>query len=197
MPSAEELAREYNGRALTDLTDPKDATKVLLKAGEQVPGFALLRDDGSTACGCWIFAGCWTQAGNQMARRDNSDPYGIGQTLGWAWAWPANRRVLYNRASADVSGKPWNPKHKLLLWTGDKWGGSDIPDMPPTAAPDQHVGPFIMNAEGVARLFAPTGLADGPLPEHYEPFESPVTVNLMNPEESEGVRQSGGARVQG
>jgi len=180
-PSPEELAKEYNGRALADLTDPKDATKVLLKSGEQVPGFALLRDDGSTACGCWIFAGSWTQAGNQMARRDNSDPYGVGQTLGWAWAWPANRRILYNRASSNVAGKPWNPNHKLVFWSGDKWGGSDIPDMPPTAAPDQHVGPFIMNAEGVARLFAPTGLADGPLPEHYEPFESPVTVNLLNP----------------
>ena len=180
-PQPEELAREFNGRALADLTDPKDPTKVVLKQGEQVPGFAVLRDDGSTASGCWIFAGCWTQAGNQMARRDNSDPYGIGQTLGWAWAWPANRRVLYNRASSDVAGKPWNPHHKLVFWTGDKWGGSDIPDMPPTAAPDQHVGPFIMTAEGVARLFAPTGLADGPLPEHYEPFESPVTVNLLNP----------------
>ena len=96
---------EYNGKALADVIDPKDPTKVLLPAGEQLPGFAMLRDDGTTACGCWIYSGAWTQAGNQMARRDNSDPYGIGQTLDWAWAWPANRRILYNRASCRPVGQ--------------------------------------------------------------------------------------------
>jgi len=141
----------------------------------------VLRDDGTTSCGCWIFAGCWTQAGNQMSRRDNADPYGVGQTLGWAWAWPANRRILYNRASADPSGKPWNPKRRYLFWNGKAWGGADIPDMRPDAAPDESVNPFIMTAEGVARLFAPTGMAEGPLPEHYEPFESPLATNLMSP----------------
>src|SRR5262245_11909546 len=180
-PSPEELAMEYNGRALGDVTDPADPKKVLVAAGQQLPGFAMLRDDGSTACGCWIYSGCWTQAGNQMARRDNSDPYGIGNTLGWSWAWPANRRVLYNRASSDPSGKPWNPNHRLIFWNGKAWGGADVPDMRPDAAPDEDVGPFIMTAEGVARLFAPTGMADGPLPEHYEPFESPLTVNYMSP----------------
>ncbi len=180
-PAPDELAMEYNGRALTDLTDPKDPTKVLLAAGTQVPGFGLLRDDGSTACGCWIYAGAWTAAGNQMSRRDNADPYGVGQTLGWAWAWPANRRVLYNRASADPSGKPWNPKRRYVFWNGKSWGGADVPDMRPDAAPDEHVNPFIMTAEGVARLFAPTGLVDGPLPEHYEPFESPLATNQMTP----------------
>ena len=104
-PSPEELAREFSGRALKDVTDPKDPTKVLVKAGEQLNGFAELRDDGSTACGCWIFAGCWSEKGNLMARRDNSDPYGIGQTLNWAFAWPANRRILYNRASCDADGQ--------------------------------------------------------------------------------------------
>jgi formate dehydrogenase major subunit len=188
-PTSEELAMEYNGKALADVLAPPDPKNpkapqaVLVQAGQQVSGFAQLRDDGTTACGCWIYAGCWTQAGNQMGRRDNADPYGIGNTLGWAWAWPANRRVLYNRASADASGKPWNPHHRLLFWNGKSWGGADIPDIRPDAAPDEHdhVNPFIMTAEGVARLFAPTGMAEGPLPEHYEPFESPVTVNLISP----------------
>ena len=181
LPAADELAMEYNGKALADVTDPKDPTKILVPAGQQLPSFAMLRDDGTTSCGCWIYSGAWTQAGNQMARRDNSDPWGIGQTLNWAWAWPVNRRVLYNRASADTAGKPWNAKRKLIFWNGKAWGGSDTPDMRPDAAPDEKVGPFIMTAEGVARLFAPTGMAEGPLPEHYEPFESPVPVNLLSP----------------
>ena len=180
-PSAEELAMEYNGRALADLPDPKDKTKTLVKAGELLAGFGQLRDDGTTACGCWIYSGAWTQAGNQMARRDNSDPYGVGQTLNWAWSWPANRRILYNRASSDPSGKPWDPRRRLVAWNGKAWGGADVPDMRPDAAPDEEVGPFIMTAEGVARMFAPTGLAEGPLPEHYEPLESPLPNNPMHP----------------
>lgn len=182
-PSAEELAKEYNGKALADVTDAKDATKVLAKAGEQLSGFGLLRDDGSTSSGCWIYAGAWTQAGNQMARRDNADPYGIGQTLNWAWAWPANRRVLYNAASCDPTGKPWNPKRRLVAWNGERWGGSDVPDIRPDANPTDAdaVRPFIMTSEGVARLFAPTGMVDGPLPEHYEPFETPLAANPMHP----------------
>ncbi|PTT80089.1 formate dehydrogenase-N subunit alpha [Pelomonas sp. HMWF004] len=182
-PSAEELAKEYNGKALADVLDPKDPTKVLVKAGEQIGGFGQLRDDGSTSAGCWIYAGAWTQAGNQMARRDNSDPYGIGQTLNWAWAWPANRRVLYNAASCDPAGKPWNAKRRLVAWNGERWGGSDVPDIRPDANPNdaEAVRPFIMTAEGVARLFAPTGMAEGPLPEHYEPFETPLLANPMHP----------------
>ncbi len=182
-PSAEELAKEYNGKALADVLDPKDPTKVLAKAGEQLAGFGLLRDDGSTSSGCWIYTGSWTQAGNQMARRDNADPWGIGQTLNWAWAWPANRRVLYNAASCDPNGKPWNPRRKLISWNGEKWGGSDVPDIRPDANPTDAdaVRPFIMTAEGVARLFAPTGMAEGPLPEHYEPFETPLLANPMHP----------------
>jgi formate dehydrogenase major subunit len=192
-PSAEELAMEFNGKALADVTDPKDATKVLAKAGEQLSGFGLLRDDGSTSSGCWIYAGAWTQAGNQMARRDNSDPWGIGQTLGWAWAWPANRRVLYNAASCDPSGKPWNPKRRLISYT-DKWGGSDVPDIRADANPNDEdaVRPFIMTAEGVARLFAPSGMVDGPLPEHYEPFESPLTVNPMHPNNPKAMNNPAG-----
>ncbi len=193
-PSPEELAREYSGVALTDLTDPKDPTKVIAKAGEQLSGFAQLRDDGSTACGCWIFSGSWTQAGNQMARRDNADPFGIGQTLGWAWAWPANRRILYNRASSDPSGKPWDPNRKLVFWDGAKWTGADVPDMRPDAAPDQDVGPFIMNPEGVARFFARGGLNEGPFPEHYEPFESPLDANPLHPQ-NPAAKSNPAARV--
>lgn len=183
-PAPDELAMEFNGRALADVTDPKDPTKVLAKAGEQLGGFALLRDDGSTASGCWIYCGAWTQAGNQMARRDNADPWGIGQTLNWAWAWPANRRILYNAASTDpATGKPWNAKRRLVGWNGERWGGADVPDILPTANPTdpEAIRPFIMTAEGVARLFAPTGMAEGPLPEHYEPLESPLEVNPMHP----------------
>ena len=179
-PTAEELAKEYNGRALADVMDPADPTKVLVKAGEQLGGFAQLRDDGSTACGTWIFAGCWTQAGNQMARRDNTD-VGLGNTPNWAWAWPANRRILYNRASAAPDGKAWDSKRKLIEWKGTKWSGPDVPDMRPDAAPEQNVSPFIMNPEGVARFFAVDKMAEGPFPEHYEPFESPLEKNLFWP----------------
>ena len=180
-PTPEELAMEYNGKALAEVTDPKDATKVLVKKGEQLAGFAQLRDDGSTACGCWIFAGCWTQAGNQMGRRDNSDPTGIGQTLNWAWAWPANRRVLYNRASADTQGKPFDPTRKLVAWNGTTWGGADVPDFKVDEPPENGMGPFIMLAEGVARFFARAGMGEGPFPEHYEPFENPLGYNPLHP----------------
>jgi formate dehydrogenase major subunit len=180
-PSPEELAKEYNGKALKDLVDPKDATKVTRKAGEQLAAFAELRDDGSTASGCWIFCGAWGPTGNLMARRDNSDPTGIGQTLNWAWAWPANRRVLYNRASCDVDGKPFNPARKLIGWNGKAWSGSDIPDFKADEDPVHGMGPFIMNPEGVARFFARAGMAEGPFPEHYEPFETPIGNNPLNP----------------
>ena len=188
-PSPDELAMEYNGKALSDVfapADPKEPNappKLLVKAGDQVPGFGMLRDDGSTACGCWIYSGAWTQAGNNMARRDNSDPWQIGQTLNWAWSWPANRRILYNAASSQPNGKPWDAKRKLVQWNGKAWGGADVPDIRPDANPEDEnrVQPFIMTAEGVARMFAPTGLAEGPLPEHYEPFESPLNHNPMHP----------------
>ncbi|KAG0770814.1 hypothetical protein G6F22_017064 [Rhizopus arrhizus] len=106
VPTPEELAMEYNGKALADVFDPKDPTRLVRKAGEQLAAFGDLRDDGSTSSGCWIYIGAWGPTGNMMARRDNSDPTGIGNTLGWAWAWPANRRVMYNRASCDVAGQP-------------------------------------------------------------------------------------------
>jgi len=115
-----------------------------------------------------------------MARRDNSDPFGNGQTLNWAWSWPANRRIMYNRASADTAGRPWNAKHKLIWWNGSAWTGSDVPDMRPDAKPEEEVGPFIMNPEGVARFFALDRMAEGPFPEHYEPFETPIDTNPLN-----------------
>ncbi len=192
-PSPDELAREYNGKALADVTDPKDPAKVLAKSGEQLAGFAQLRNDGSTACGCWIFSGAWTQAGNQMARRDNSDPSGLGNTPNWAFAWPANRRIIYNRASCDSAGKPWDPKRKVISWDSksQKWQGMDVPDIRPDAAPEQNVGPFIMNPEGVARLFGVDKLAEGPFSEHYEPFETPLDTNPLHP----GVVSNPAARV--
>ncbi|SFC49164.1 formate dehydrogenase (quinone-dependent) catalytic subunit [Collimonas sp. OK412] len=193
-PTADELAREYNGRALSDLADPKDPAKIVRKKNEQVAGFSELRDDGSTACGCWIFAGCWTEAGNQMARRDNSDPTGIGQTLNWAWAWPANRRILYNRASCDLNGKPFDAKRKLIGWNGQKWGGVDVPDFKVDEAPAGGMGPFIMNPEGVARFFARAGMAEGPFPVHYEPFETPVGYNPLFPK-NPAATSNPGARV--
>ena len=185
-PSPQELLMEISGKALGDVFDPKDKTKVIVKAGEQVAGFAQLRDDGSTSCGNWIYGGSWSQAGNLTARRDNSDPSGLGQTLNWGFAWPANRRIIYNRASCDMAGKPWDPKRTVIKWTGTAWGGNDVPDMRPDAAPDEGVMPFIMTPEGVARLFAPA-MAEGPFPEHYEPFETPLDKNPFHPNNPKAI----------
>jgi formate dehydrogenase major subunit len=186
VPSSAELTREFSGRALVDLTDPKDPAKVLVPAGTQLAGFAQLRDDGSTSCGNWLYCGSWSAAGNLTARRDRSDPTGLGVYPGWGYSWPANRRILYNRASADPAGRTWDPSRRYLHWDGTRWTGADIPDMRPDAHPDQNVGPFIMNPEGVARLHA-IGMAEGPFPEHYEPFENPVGVNLMCPTNPKAV----------
>jgi formate dehydrogenase major subunit len=188
-PTPEELAKEVNGRALAPVMDAADPTKTLVEAGKLVPSFAALRDDGSTACGCWIYSGCFNEAGNNMARRGTEDPDETGAYLKWAFSWPVNRRILYNRASADLSGKPWDPSRKLIEWTGEKWAGYDVPDIAPTAKPEV-VGPFIMNPEGVSRLFTRGMMRDGPFPAHYEPFESPVQ-NVVAPK----VRGNPAARV--
>jgi len=184
-PSPDELAKEYSGRALKELTDPKNPTLVTRKAGEQLAGFGELRDDGSTLSGCWIYCGAWGPNGNLMARRDNSDPTGIGQTLNWAFAWPANRRVMYNRASCDPAGKPFNPERKLIAWNGTTWGGADVPDYKIDEDPSLGMGPFIMNADGVGRFFARNAMAEGPFPEHYEPFETPLATNPLSPGKAE------------
>jgi formate dehydrogenase major subunit len=182
-PTPAELAKEYSGKALKDLADPKDATKITRKAGEQLAAFAELRNDGTTASGCWIFCGAWGPTGNLMARRDNSDPTGIGQTVNWAYAWPANRRVLYNRASCDLEGKPFNRERALVSWNGTAWGGADIADFKADEDPTHGMGPFIMNPEGVARFFARNNMVEGPFPEHYEPFETPLAKNPLSPNE--------------
>ncbi len=176
-PAPEELLKEISGRALVDIKDPKTGA-VLFKAGEQLPGFGVLRDDGTTECGNWIYGGCWSQAGNLTARRNNADEGGMGIHQQWGYSWPANRRVLYNRAGADPSGKAWDAKRPTIQWDGTKWAGVDIPDIAPALPPA--TGPFIMNPEGVGRFFAPA-MAEGPFPEHYEPFETPVGKNLMHP----------------
>jgi formate dehydrogenase major subunit len=180
-PALGDLAKEMNGKALADLTDPK--TQVTIKKGQQLPGFAWLKDDGTTACGIWIYAGCWTEAGNQMLRRGTEDPSGQGIYQNWSWSWPANRRVLYNRASCDPAGKPWDATRKQVWWneSAELWQGNDVPDFKPDSNPKDHMGPFIMTAEGVGRIFAPLGaFADGPFPEFYEPIESPVQ-NALHP----------------
>jgi formate dehydrogenase-N alpha subunit len=177
-PESEEVAKENNGYALADLYDAHGT--LLVKKGELLSSFAQLRDDGSTSAGCWIYTGCWTSKGNQMANRDNADPSGLGNTLGWSWAWPLNRRVLYNRASADPQGKPWDKRRVLIEWNGTQWVGNDVPDYN-TAAPEQNAGPFIMQQEGLGRLFALNKLAEGPFPEHYEPIETPIGTNPLHP----------------
>ncbi len=183
-PSLSQVAMELNGRALADLTDP--VTGQVIKAGQQLPGFAWLKDDGTTTCGNWIYSGMWTEAGAQCQRRGTEDPSGMGVYPNWSWSWPANRRILYNRASCDVDGKPWDPSRKQIWWNegAGKWVGNDVPDFKPDSNPKDHLGPFIMNAEGIGRLFAPIGvLADGPFPEHYEPIESPIK-NPLHPDQS-------------
>jgi len=180
-PPLAEVLKEINGKALADLEDP--ATKQQIKTSQQLPGFAWLKDDGTTSCGNWIYSGSFTEAGNQTARRDPSDPSGLGVHPGWGWSWPANRRVLYNRASCDVDGKPWDPTRKQVWWNADlqKWVGNDVPDFKVDSKPKDHMGPFIMNPEGVGRIFGPlAAFADGPFPEFYEPIESPID-NVLHP----------------
>jgi formate dehydrogenase major subunit len=180
-PSLADLAKEINGKALADLTDPKTAQ--VIKAGQQLPGFAWLKDDGTTVSGNWLYCGSWTEAGAMTQRRGTDDPSGLGFYLNWAWSWPANRRGMYNRASCDLEGKPWDPSRRQVWWDEGKqtWVGNDVPDFKVDSPPKDHMGPFIMNQEGLGRLFV--WLNDGPFPEHYEPIESPVP-NALHPNQS-------------
>src|SRR6059058_5339621 len=185
-PSLSEVAKEINGKALADLTDEKLFPGQTIKAGQQLPGFAWLKDDGTTACGNWLYSGSWTEAGAQMQRRGTDDPSGLGVYPNWAWSWPANRRVMYNRASCDPTGKPWDAERRQVWWSDaqQKWVGNDVPDFKVDSNPKDHMGPFIMNPEGVGRIFAPlAAFADGPFPEHYEPVESPI-ANPLHPDQS-------------
>jgi formate dehydrogenase major subunit len=183
-PSLAEVLKEINGKALADLEDP--VSKQQIKRGQQLPGFSWLRDDGTTSCGNWIYSGAFTEAGNLTARRDPSDPSGLGIHPNWGFSWPANRRVLYNRASCDPAGKPWDPSRRQVWWNEETqlWVGHDVPDFKVDSKPKDHMGPFIMNPEGVGRIFGPlAAFADGPFPEFYEPIESP-TENVLHPQQT-------------
>jgi formate dehydrogenase major subunit len=178
------VAKAVNGYFLEDITIGGKT----YKKGECVPSFALLQADGKTSCGSWINSGQFSQDGtNLMARRKKDDPTGLGLYPQWSWAWPVNRRIIYNRASVDLTGKPYNPKRPLLAWVDGKWVG-DIPDGPWPPMEDTKNGkyPFIMKPDGVSSLFGP-GLGDGPFPEHYEPLEGPLPKNLMSSQMSSPI----------
>ncbi len=177
------VARQINGVFLEDtvIEDKAKGTKTEFKKGQLVPGFGNLQVDGKTACGNWVISGSYTADGiNKMQSRGKEDPTGLGLFPNWSFAWPVNRRILYNRASCDVNGKPYNPKRNILEWKGDKWVG-DVPDGPWPPMADKAKGkyPFIMQKDGLGALFGP-GMAEGPFPEHYEPLESPLEKNPMS-----------------
>ena len=183
-PTFTEMAKEINGKALADLKDPVTGQEI--KSGQQLPGFAWLKDDGTTTSGNWLYCGSWTEAGAQSQRRGQEDPSGLGIFPNYAWSWPANRRVMYNRASCNLDGKPWDADRRQVWWNDaqQKWVGNDVPDFKVDSHPKDHMGPFIMTPEGTGRLFVPLGgLADGPFPEHYEPVESPID-NPLHPKQS-------------
>jgi formate dehydrogenase major subunit len=148
------------------------------KRGQLVPAFAQLKDDGTTSSLNWVYAGSYTEEdGNKSKRRNASQTpmqAAIGLFPNWSWCWPVNRRILYNRASVDVNGKPFNPKRAVIEWDGSKWIG-DVPDgpWPPMADKEKGKLPFIMNPNGYAQFYG-TGRVDGPFPEHYEPAETPL-----------------------
>ena len=174
------------------------STATTSATGDPLAGFAELKNDGSTACGCWIYSGIYADGVNQARRREPGDLSKPGGWVApeWAWAWPANRRALYNRASARPDGAPWSERKRYVWWDAEegKWTGYDVPDFPVDKPPDYVAppdargmdaisgsDPFIMQADGRGWLFSPAGLLDGPMPTHYEPIESPVH-NLLYPE---------------
>ena len=172
---AEEWTKRINGFFWAD-TKVGDKT---YKRGQLVPAFGVLKDDGSTSSLNWVYAGSYTEEdGNKSKRRDASQTpmqEKIGLFPNWSWCWPVNRRILYNRASVDENGKPWNPGKAVIAWENGKWVG-DVPDGPWPPMADQEKGklPFIMMKDGYANFFGP-GVADGPFPEHYEPAETPLS----------------------
>lgn len=177
------VSKQINGVFLEDtvIEDKAEGTKTEYKKGQLVPGFGLLQADGKTACGNWVISGSYTADGiNKMQSRGKEDPTGLGMFPNWSFAWPVNRRILYNRASCDVNGKPYNPKRNILEWKGDKWVG-DVPDgpCPPQADKEKGKYPFIMHKDGLGALFGP-GMAEGPFPEHYDPLEGPLEQNPMS-----------------
>jgi formate dehydrogenase major subunit len=186
-PSSAKLLKELNGFFTED-------------PGRHCVGFGDLKDDGSTTCASWIYSGVLPAADKNLADRRTPDPPGKpGAQLNWGWAWPANRRVMYNRASADPEGKPWSERKKWVWWDAEakKWVGYDVPDYIATKPPNDKAkpgaagmdalpgtAPFIMRPDGVGWLFAPAGMVDGPLPTHYEPVESPVANPLYKQQNS-------------
>lgn len=183
------VAKEINGSFLEDVPDKKTPLKLIGKKGELAGGFAQLQADGSTSCGNWIYSQSYNEKGNMMARRGKKDPTGLGMFPEWSWCWPVNRRILYNRASCTVDGKPFNQKKAVVYWnpaavqpTGalGAWVG-DVPDGPWPPMSNQKDGkkPFIMRADGVAAIFG-AGMKEGPFPEHYEPLECPLAENLLS-----------------
>jgi formate dehydrogenase major subunit len=179
------IAKEINGFFLVDkkVENPtKKGEFKEFKKGDPVPTFAWLQDDGSTSSGNWIYTGSYGAA-NLSARRGTKDASGIGLYSDWSWSWPVNRRIIYNGASVDPSGKPWNPKKPVIRWNGEKWIG-DVPDG--AGNPGSGRPPFIMKTDGVGSIFGP-GLADGPFPEHYEPLECPVEKNFLSPQKNNPV----------
>ena len=190
---AESILEEINGYTTSD--------------GKPVAGYTSLKDDGSTACGTWIYSGCYRDGINMTARRK---PHWEQNWVAhdWAWSWPSNRRLMYNRASADPEGRPWSDRKKLVWWDEQKkrWDGYDTPDFiadrPPSYRPSKEargkdtisgIDPFIMQADGKGWIFVPAGLEDGPLPTHYEPEESvirnPLYGQQCNPARMEWRRR--------
>jgi formate dehydrogenase major subunit len=187
-PSSADVLRHING--------------IDLRTGRTVSGYDDLRADGSTSCGCWIYSGVYADEVNQARRRTSRSECGPYDAE-WGWTWPMNRRVLYNRASADPQGRPWSARKALVWWDEERreWTGDDIPDFERTKPPDylppegasgpealRGDDPFIMMSDGKAWLFAPAGLADGPLPTHYEPHESPMR-NVLYGQQASPVRK--------
>jgi formate dehydrogenase major subunit len=184
-PVVTKVLREINGYH----TDDPD---------RHLAGFDELKDDGSTTCASWIYCGVFPAPDKNLAARKQPDPPDvIGAELSWGWAWPDNRRVLYNRASADLQGRPWSERKKWIWWDGRKWTGYDSVDFPETKPPSAHADPkalgldahsgrdpFMMIPDGVGWLYNPSGLLDGPMPTHYEPAESPVNNALYRQQSS-------------
>jgi formate dehydrogenase major subunit len=186
-PDADAVLREINGYG---------------PDGRLLPAYTKLKDDGSTSCGCWIYCGVFADDVNHAARRKAwTDQNWLGPQ--WGWAWPADRRILYNRASADPDGNPWSERKALVWWDHEssQWTGHDVPDFVPDKAPSYVPAqdasgpealagddPFIMQADGKGWLFAPSGLVDGPLPAHYEPQES-VTANPLYSQQRNPARK--------